>query len=117
MATSPLQRKIKTFNNPILSIWQHAIHKVISQKVPNQDLSSTQPEMTQFVAAAEALTTGQAMPRVDSSGSVIGDCAKLAAEYVWAEITLNTLKASEIEDELRYGTCGPPATHKLVIVT
>jgi hypothetical protein len=56
------------------------------------------------------------MPQVDSSGSVIGECPKLAAEYVWAEITLNTLKASEIEDELRYRTCGPLAAHKLVIV-
>jgi hypothetical protein len=115
MATSPLQRKIKTFNNPILSIWQYALHKAISQRVPNADLSSTQPEMTQFVSAADALTKGQAMPQVDSAGSVIGECAKLAAEYAWAEITRNTLKASEIEDELKYSTCDPVWSTALAI--
>jgi hypothetical protein len=110
-------RAITTFRNPITSIWQHAINKAITQKQPvaQQDLSSTQPEMTQFTAAVTALQNGQAIPQTDSFGNVIGDCAKLAAEYVWAEITRNTLRAAELEDELRYGTCDPVWTIALAI--
>ena len=102
---------IKTFRSPIISIWQSAIHKTISQRssvTPAQlQLSSTQPEMTQFASSIDALSNGEEIPQTDSTGSVIGDCAKLAAEYVWAEITRNKLKASELEDELRFGTCDP----------
>jgi hypothetical protein len=112
-----VKRAITTFRNPIASIWQHAIHKAISQKQPGValDLSSTQPEMTQFTTAVGALQSGQPIPQNDSAGNVIGSCAKLAAEYVWAEITRDTLKASELEDELRYSTCDPLWTIALAI--
>ena len=112
-----MKRAITTFRNPIASIWQHAIHKAISQTRPAAalDLSSTQPEMTQFTTAVDALQSGRPVPQSDSAGNVIGSCAKLAAEYVWAEITRNTLKASELEDELHYGTCDPLWTIALAI--
>jgi hypothetical protein len=112
-----VKRAITTFRNPIASIWQHAIHKAISQRQSGvaPDLSSTQPEMTQFTTAVGALQNGQPIPQSDSAGNVIGNCAKLAAEYVWAEITRDTLKASELEDELRYGTCDPLWTLALAI--
>jgi hypothetical protein len=110
-------RAITTFRNPIAAIWQHAINKAISQKQPGAELmlSSTQPEMTQFVAAVSALQSGKSIPAIDSTGNTIGNCAKLAAEYVMAEITRDTLKASELEDELRYGTCDPLWTIALAI--
>ena len=100
---------ITTFRNPIASIWQHAIHKVISQKQPAAapNLSATQPEMTQFASAFTALQSGQPIPQIASDGSVIGDCARLAAQYVWAETTRDTAKALALEAELRYGTCDP----------
>ncbi len=102
---------IRTFRSPVISIWQNAIHKVISQRTQLSGgsplLSSTQPEMTQFVSAVGALQQGKPIPATDSTGSVIGDCAKLAAEYAWAEITRNTVKGSELENELKYGTCDP----------
>jgi predicted phosphodiesterase len=100
-------RSITTFRNPIASIWQHAIHKVITQRQPNArlDLSANQPEMTQFAAALTALQAGEPIPLVDTIGTVIGDCAKLAAAYVWAEIRKDSAKASALEDQLRYGTC------------
>src|ERR1700682_1663426 len=111
-----LIRSIKTFRNPVAAIWQHAIHKAISQKQPGvEQLSSTQPEMTQFTTAADALQNNQPIPQADSAGNVIGSCAKLAAEYVWAEITRDTLRASELEDELRFGTCDPVWTIALAI--
>jgi hypothetical protein len=110
-------RAITTYRNPVAAIWQHAIHKAISQKQAGVklNLSSTQPEMTQFTTAVSALQSGQPIPQTDSAGNVIGSCAKLAAEYVWAEITRDTLKASELEDELRYGTCDPLWTIALAI--
>ena len=102
-------RAITTFRNPIASVWQHALHTAISQKTPaaKADLSSTQPEMTQFSTALSALQAAQPIPQADSAGNVIGECAKLAAEFVWAEITRDTLKASELADALRFGTCDP----------
>ena len=102
-------RTITTFRNPIAAIWQHAIHKAISQKKPGVKLylSSREPEMTQFNAALDALQKSKPMPATDDFGNVIGDCAKLVAEYVWAEITRDTLRASELEDQLRYSTCDP----------
>ena len=86
-------RTITTFRNPIASFWQQAIHKAISQKQPGVQLylSSMEPEMTQFNAAVTALQSNQPIPATDSAGNIIGDCAKAAAEYVWAEIMRDTL--------------------------
>lgn len=112
-----MTKPLKTFRNPIASIWQYAIHKAISQKTPegSPDLSADQPEMLQFSTALAALQKNQAIPQKDSAGNVIADCAKLAAEYVWAEITRDTLKASELEDQLRYSNCDPLWTIALAI--
>jgi hypothetical protein len=112
-----MKRAITTFRNPIASGWQSAIHAALSQKKPGvqPDLSSTQPEMTQFNSAFTAIQSGQAMPQTDSAGNVIGDCAKLAAQYAWAEITQDTVKASELEDQIRFGTCDPLWTTALTI--
>jgi Calcineurin-like phosphoesterase len=104
-----MKRAITTFRNPIAAIWQHAIHTALSQKNPGVELnlSSTQPEMMQFNTAFSALQSGQPIPEVDGAGNTIENCAKLAAEYVWAEITRNTAKALDVANELRYGTCDP----------
>ena len=110
-------RAITTFRNPIASVWQHAIHKALSQRPPTArlELSSAQPEMVQFAAAVTALQNGEAVPTTDRAGIVIGDCAKLAAEYVWAEIRRDAVRAAELENELRYGTCDPLWTIALAI--
>jgi hypothetical protein len=110
-------RSITTFRNPVAAIWQHAIHKAVSQKKPGEKLylSSREPEMTQFNAAVDALQKSKPIPASDGFGHVIGECAKLAAEYVWAEITHNTQRASELENELRYSTCDPLWTAALAI--
>lgn len=99
---------IRTYRNPIISIWQDAIHKASSQRIAGTAqaslLSATQPEMTEFVSSVDALVNGRSIP---ITSSAIGGCAKLAAEYVWAEIKRDKLKASELENELKYGTCDP----------
>jgi hypothetical protein len=110
-------RTITTFRSPAASIWQHAIHKAITHRQPGlqPELTAAQPEMTQFSTAVDALQKGQPIPQQDSAGNVIGDCAKLAAKYVWAEITGDKTRASELEDELRFGTCDPLWTIALAI--
>jgi hypothetical protein len=109
MITTLRTRTIATVRNPIASIWQSAIHKAISQRQPGKELylSSGEPEMTQFTAAVDALQHDQSIPTMDKAGNVIGDCAKLAAEYVCAEIRQNKQRASQLEAELRYSTCDP----------
>lgn len=98
-----------TFRNPIASVWQQAIHKAIAIQRPEAlaDLSMSQPEMKQFPAALNALQSGKPVPETDSTGSLIGQCAKLAAEFVWAEITHNETRSDEIADELRKSDCDP----------
>ena len=102
-------RAITTFRNPIAAVWQYAIHKTLSHRQPSArlELSSSQPEMVQFASAVTALQSGESVPATDKAGIVIGDCAKLAAEYVWAEIRHDAMRAGELENELRYGTCDP----------
>lgn len=100
---------ITTFRYPVASMWQHFIHKVISTAQPGVQLSlsSTQPEMTQFATAFDALQSGQQIPQQDSAGNVLGDCAKFAAEFAWAEIVGDKQKASALADQLQTGTCDP----------
>jgi calcineurin-like phosphoesterase family protein len=104
-----MKRTIVSFRNPIASVWQHAIHKAVSQKSPkaSEGLSAAQPEMVQFSSALDALQNGQAVPQLDTTGLPIGDCAKLAAQYAWAEIRHAAAEAAQIQDQLRYGTCDP----------
>jgi Calcineurin-like phosphoesterase len=106
-----------TFRNPIASVWQYAIHKAISMQRPKAllDLSSTEPEMTQFTTALSAFQSGRPIPQTDSVGSVIGQCAKLAAEFVWAEITGDKTRATTIQDQIQDGTCDPLWTSALAI--
>jgi hypothetical protein len=110
-------RSITTFRDPIASIWQNAIHQALAQRQPGVqlNLSSKEPQMTQFAAALEALQSGKPVPQTSIAGLAIGECAKLAAEYVWAEITRNTQKAADLENELRFGTCDPLWTIALAI--
>jgi hypothetical protein len=110
-------RTITTFRSPVASIWQHAINKAIAQQqVGTQlNLSSGQPQMTQFIAALTALQKGEPSPQQDIAGVAIGSCAKLAAEYAWAEMSGDRLKAAELENELRYSTCDPLWTIALSI--
>lgn len=104
-----MPNSLTTFKNPIASVWQHAIHKAISARRPaaQKDLSASQPEMSQFNAAFQAYQSGQPVPATDSAGSPIGQCAKLAAEFAWCEITGNKARADEIKDELSSGDCDP----------
>lgn len=102
-------RPITTFRNPILSLWQSAIHKVVATKYPlaAARMSSEHPMMTQFVAMTEAFTRGTPPPLSDALGNTISACAQLVAELAWAETTRNTKRVAELTNELRMSTCDP----------
>ncbi|HUI73876.1 MAG TPA: metallophosphoesterase [Candidatus Acidoferrum sp.] len=98
-----------TFRNPYASVWQSVMHQALSARRETAllNLSSTQPEMSQFATAFSALQSQKLVPEVDLLGIPIGRCAKLAAEFVWAEVKGNHQRAKEIEAELKDGTCDP----------
>lgn len=100
---------VKTFRNAVLSVWQYGIQKGLAHRAPAAELrmGATQTEISQFNAAAESYVRGLSMPEKDIFGIPIGSCAKLAAEYAWAEIRGNKKRAAELENELQYGSCDP----------
>jgi hypothetical protein len=104
-----MTRQIASFRNPNASVWQHAINKAITQQRPSAaaDLSSTQPEMTQFAAALDALQNAKPIPAIDSSGVPISACAKLAAQLVWADIRGAQSESQDLQNQLRFSTCDP----------
>ncbi len=63
--------------------------------------------MTQFNTAFGTLQSGKPIPPADPTGSVISVCAKMAAEFVWAEISGNKARADELQDEIRNSDCDP----------
>ncbi|MGA9883832.1 MAG: metallophosphoesterase [Candidatus Acidiferrales bacterium] len=97
-----------TFQNPYASVWQSAMHKALLSKRANArlDLSATQPEMLQFTTAFSALQSEK--PVAETVMAIpIERCAKLAAQFVWAEIKGDHARASTIKAELQDGTCDP----------
>jgi predicted MPP superfamily phosphohydrolase len=100
---------IKTFRNPILSLWQSALHKTIAQSSPQaaRRLSSEHPWMAQSVAAIEARVNGQATPRTDRLGAPIGECAGLAADLVVAAMKRDRKRVATLENELKGSACDP----------
>lgn len=104
-----MQNPLVTFRSVYASVWQSAMHRALSarRKIALRDMSATQPEMSQFTAAFRALQSQQLMPEIDQAGGLIGDCARLAAEFVWAETTGNHARASALRTELQEGACDP----------
>lgn len=104
-----MPNRFATFRNPYASVWQSAMHKALSAKraTARENLSATEPEMTQFTTALNALQSQKIMPETDIMGSPIGRCAKLAAQFVWAEIKGDQARADAIRAELQDGTCDP----------
>jgi hypothetical protein len=101
---------IKTFRNPILSLWQSALHKAIAKRWPEAAgrLSSEHPWMIQFVSAIEALLGGQPVPETAQLGIPIGDCVRLVAEALVAAMKGEWKKALEdLENELKDSQCDP----------
>lgn len=104
-----------TYRNPYASVWQSAMHRVLAARraTARLDLSASQPEMSQFTTAFSAFQSNKLVPTVDRMGAPVGHCAKLAAEFVWAEIKRDHARADAIRTELQDGTCDPLWTEAL----
>jgi Calcineurin-like phosphoesterase len=119
---------IHSCHNPALSLWQSAMHKVLSEKIAGVDLrgiaaTAVVPQMlattqvlTHFdehgtfdvpatpVATATAAGTAPAMAGAPAPAVV--ECAKLAAQIALYE-TIDPSRAAELRSELQGGTCDP----------
>lgn len=127
MANQP----IRTYRDPVLSMWQSAVAEVQRKRAsaPAAAKLTAAQAATPFdpdalMAPADSIgesllpgqprsvaTTGIARPQsltaaaVTSALDVVGDCAKVAAEFLWAEITGNKQNSDLYAGELQKSEC------------
>jgi predicted phosphodiesterase len=106
---------LATFRNPVISLWQSAINEVLARQREAQPRvlgeeeptpTSDTPIMIETVAAAEAILSGQPVPR-DVLGLPIEDCAQLYLKLILAEASGNTQQAAQLKNEIGFSTCDP----------
>jgi hypothetical protein len=99
---------LATFRNPVISLWQSAINEVLARQREAQPRelgeeeptpTSDTPIMIETVAAAEAILSGQPVPR-DVLGLPVGDCAQLYLKLILAEASGDTQQAAQIKNRL-----------------
>lgn len=126
-----------TYANPVLSLWQSAVAEVqrrlesvqsrmaraTSQRIalaalpPQDDLMAPVRLIGDPVKAGKAMsmdvlaaTPVKAAPHGVAPmavAGVIGDCAKTAAEFLWAEMTSNHKESELLAGELKDSVCDP----------
>ena len=105
---------IKTFRNPVLSLWQSAIREVTAQRNAARPvtlgddpppISSDEPLMLQSVAVAEAILEGKPAPEPAVLG--FSDCAQLYVQLILAQALGNQRRVAELKNEIEFSTCDP----------
>jgi len=121
-----------TYSNPYLSLWQSAAQDVQRRRASVQTRMAAVASLKAQPAAAAAplpdlmspvhtlgmpLHAGQtdapakmfapAHPLALAAEAVIFDCAKVAAEFLWAEITGNHQESATLASELKDSECDP----------
>jgi hypothetical protein len=126
-----------TYANPVLSLWQAAAAEVQRRHASVQRRMATatsrrmaaaaQPAPDDLIApvrliavpiAAGQTVTPETLASVPAKtpttltaqmtvGGVIGDCAKTAAKFLWAEMTGNHQQSALLASELKDSTCDP----------
>ena len=114
-------------HNPVLSLWQSAMHDVLLQQPAQQD--SVHAGLGITAAVPEMMATAQVIQQFDHTGnfgpasapatsaggqamaaapppSVKDECAKLAAQIALYSVT-DPAKAATLREELADGTCDP----------
>lgn len=117
-----------SYRDPTLSLWQSAVAEVHRrrQSVQNRMLLATGKELALPVLAAENdlmspahligdltnkgqspddLFTAEIAPMALGGIAVAADCAKTAAEFLWAEMKHDEARAKILEGELKYAPC------------
>jgi hypothetical protein len=99
------------YRDPYLSLWQSAAAEVGATFGKFGTLADSQ-RFTDLMSPVGAVfeqatrTSADAFGAVDfQADSVVGDCAKTAAKFLWAEITRNAAKAQFYADELNKAVC------------
>ena len=114
-----------TYRDPTLSLWQSAVAEAHRRRTSVQRRmadSTTKRLAARALAAANDLmapanlignsstpdllfNTEMAPLSPEARTAVPIDCAKLAAQFLWAEITGDTAKADVLSGELKYAVC------------
>ncbi len=101
-----------TYSDPYLSLWQSAVKQVqasqIKKLVPNE--TAIPESVADLMAPVHALGNGRPQSAEGFAPTVaalapVGDCAKAAAKFLWAEITRNHAQAQLLQDELKKAVC------------
>lgn len=109
-----------THPDPYLSMWQSAaavVHRA-NIRTGMLDMREAEANTVDLMAPVHAVATamqrrGERMPediqgvegiQLESMG-VVKDCAKLAAQFLWAEMTRNHDRAQQLADELQKAVC------------
>lgn len=101
------RKSMFTFRNPVLSLWQSAIHKVEKDQSlkSNTGNSTDYSLMDQFVELVDAYNQDTSLTTKNSLG--IDKCAKLVVQIAWAEINRDTQKVTELINEFQKSVCDP----------
>ena len=121
-AFSSLTRKHPRYTHPdpYLSMWQSAagvVHRA-NVRTGMLDMRESAANAVDLMAPVHAVATairsrGERMPEdiqgveginLESMG-VVKDCAKLAAQFLWAEVTRNHDRSQQLADELKKSVC------------
>ena len=119
-----------TYRDPTLSLWQSAVAQVqrnrksvqtrmasiagaklaVAGPLVNDDLMAPAHEIGLAFAAGQtsppaALSSPIASPAALTAAAVPLDCAKVAAQFLWAEITGNKQQSDLYASELRFSQC------------
>jgi predicted phosphodiesterase len=123
-----------TYRDPILSLWQSAVAQVQRNRKSVQARMSSTSGMSLAVSApldveklmspvhllGQPLAIGQSVspenlssPKASlatstdapGAGAVVADCAKVAAQFLWAEITGDKQKSDLYASELKFAEC------------
>jgi len=96
-----------TYRDPTLSLWQSAAALVSWAKNTGEEAIQTQNlYMAPVHEVAASIEAGaEAFPIAPESVAVVGDCGRVAAQFLWAEIRGNKSLAAQCEAELKKSVC------------
>jgi len=96
-----------TYRDPTLSLWQSAAAAMTSTaRTGLEALESQNVFMTPVHAVASAAEGNREAPTAElESVAVVGDCAKVASQFLWAEIRGDRELAAQCAAELRKAVC------------
>jgi predicted phosphodiesterase len=113
-----------TYRDPLLSLWQSAAHSIGTRIEATRDRAEqlvrglSAPVHVVHGYAQRTIESGhtafEALPDFTEAADVGGDCARLAAQFLWAELTFNRRRAEELRGRLKMAVCDLPGWSECV---